>query len=138
MPRWTGIIVHHSESTDTARLDTRSIRVFHVKHNRWDDIGYHFLVERVGTGYEVIAGRPLDMPGAHARGSNKTNIGVCLVGDFNKYKPPAAQLKVAVRHIKGLMKAFGIPKSGIRFHREVNDTDCPGNRFRKEMLLNLL
>ncbi len=138
MPRWTGIVVHHSESSDTTRLDTRRIRDFHVKHNRWDDIGYHFLVEKVGTGYEVIAGRPLDVSGAHARGSNTTHIGVCLVGNFNKSKPTSAQLRVAARHIRGLMKALRIQKSAIRFHREVNNTDCPGSKFSKRMLLDLL
>lgn len=138
MPRWTGIVVHHSEGSDTTRLDTRTIRDYHVEHNRWDDVGYHFLVERVGTGYEFIAGRPLDMSGAHARGSNMTHIGVCLVGNFNRSKPTSAQLMAAARHIRGLMKALRIPRSAIRFHREVNDTDCPGTRFRKRVLLDLV
>ena len=90
--------------------------------------GHHFLVEKVGPSYEVIAGRPLDMSGAHARGSNTTHIGVCLVGNFNRSDPPRAQLKVAARHIRGLMKALGIRRSAIRLHREVNETDCPGTR----------
>jgi len=138
MPRWTGIVVHHSESKDTTRLDTRRIRSLHVDRKGWDDVGYHFLVEKVGTSYEVIAGRPLDMSGAHARGSNTTHIGVCLVGNFNSCDPPQAQLEVAARHIRGLMKALKIPKSAIRLHREVNETDCPGTRFSKGMLLDLL
>ena len=138
MPRWTGIVVHHSESTDTTRLDTRRIRDYHVDSKGWDDVGYHFLVEKVGPSYEVIAGRPLDMSGAHARGSNTTHIGVCLVGNFNRSDPPRVRLKVAARHIKGLVKTLRIRRSAIRLHREVNDTDCPGTRFRKERLLDLL
>lgn len=138
MPNWRGIVVHHSETTDTAELDTKNIRRYHVKNRKWADIGYHFLVEKVGTSYEVIGGRPLNMNGAHARGSNTTHIGVCLVGNFMKRVPPAAQLKVAARHIKGLMSALDIPRSAVKLHREVGNTDCPGDRFSKDALMAML
>jgi hypothetical protein len=36
------------------------------------------------------------------------------------------------------MKALRIPGSAIRSHREMNDTGCPGTRFRKKMLLDLV
>lgn len=43
----------------------------------WSDIGYHYLIDRDGT---IVEGRPVERSGAHAKGHNKTSIGVSLFG----------------------------------------------------------
>ena len=43
----------------------------------WFDIGYHYVIRRDGS---LENGRPMDRPGAHARGFNHLSLGVCLVG----------------------------------------------------------
>lgn len=136
MPHWQGIIVHHSEGHDASGLNTDDIRRYHKTELGWQDIGYHFLVEKVEEGYELIGGRPLDMNGAHCPGSNATHVGVCLVGNFNLAAPPTAQLDAAARYIRGLMAALDIPRQEIFLHREKGNTDCPGRFFEKEMIMS--
>lgn len=56
----------------------------------WSAIGYHFVIlngRRKSRGkYHpeddglIETGRPLEVPGAHCRGHNKTSVGVCLIG----------------------------------------------------------
>lgn len=40
-------------------------------------IGYHFVIYRNGG---IATGRAMDEIGAHAKGYNKTSLGICLVG----------------------------------------------------------
>lgn len=60
-----------------AHLDRAFIRKIHVEENGWSDIGYHWIITRSGT---VQKARPVTQTGAHARGHNKTSIGICLMG----------------------------------------------------------
>ena len=53
------------------------IRRWHVEERGWDDIGYHWLIDRGG---ELLNGRPETVAGAHVKGQNATSIGVCLIG----------------------------------------------------------
>mgnify|MGYP003657770476 FL=1 len=53
------------------------VRRWHVKERGWSDIGYHFLIDRNGA---VVAGRPIEISGAHVRGQNSKSIGVALFG----------------------------------------------------------
>lgn len=138
MGKWKGMVVHHSESGDDAGLNTDDIRRYHIEENKWLDIGYHFLVEKVENGYECIAGRPLNMDGAHCKGCNSDHIGVCLVGNFMVSPPSAEQLATAAKYIRGLLVAFDIPKSSVFLHREKRDTNCPGDAFTKDLILDLL
>jgi N-acetylmuramoyl-L-alanine amidase len=128
-PRWNLVMIHHSAGHDHPSADTQAIRRFHVEGRGWDDIGYHFLVERLGDRYEVIAGRPLYLQGAHCPGVNATAVGVCLVGDFTDNPPPQEQLLVASRLVAGLCYVFGVAASSVAMHRNLRATECPGAKF---------
>jgi N-acetylmuramoyl-L-alanine amidase len=69
------VIVHHSA---TATGTVESIRAYHITHNGWIDIGYHWLIYRDGS---IHAGRPETVQGAHAKGRNAGSLGVCLIGE---------------------------------------------------------
>jgi hypothetical protein len=56
------------------RADT--IRQWHVQQG-YEDIGYHLVIQPSG---EVERGRALNKIGAHVKGHNTSNIGVCLIG----------------------------------------------------------
>jgi hypothetical protein len=73
---WTHIIIHHSASKDGTELDFANFRRWHVIGQGWKDVGYHFGVERLGTGYEILGGRPWTLQGSHCRGWNQKNV--CL------------------------------------------------------------
>lgn len=130
---WTHVVVHHSASHDTAGLDTEGIDRFHSEDRGWRDIGYHFLVERVGTYYTAVAGRPLTWAGAHEPKANRTGIGVCFVGNFSTADLPGEQIEAGARLIAGILTLLGVGAGEvaekIKPHRHYKPTECPGTRF---------
>ena len=68
-PEWM-----EGQSVDAKRDE---IRRWHVNGNGWQDIGYHYLIDRDG---QVARGRALETQGAHTSGHNANSIGICLVG----------------------------------------------------------
>lgn len=92
-------IVVHCSDTESGNVD--SIRRYHVSHNGWNDVGYHFVITRDGT---IEPGRPLSKAGAHVSGANYDSIGICLIGK-NDFKPHQFE---ALRDLVAALKAqFG-------------------------------
>lgn len=71
------LIIHCSDSDIPAHDNIETIRKWHVDENGWDDIGYHYFIDKRGN---VHHGRSEDKPGAHTRGHNSRSIGICLSG----------------------------------------------------------
>lgn len=130
---WQQIILHHTATTAVATVE--SIRKYHVENNGWLDIGYHYLVDFNGN---VFEGRPLDMPGAHATGYNKTAIGIAAIGDFELFKMPELQKKGIIKLVTELMAKYNITADNILLHRDVNITACPGENFPADEILSAL
>lgn len=89
------------------------------------EYGYHFYVKKDGS---VYRGRPIDMVGAHAYGSNFDSIGICAEGDYSTQSQPDAQvtaIQELIAHIKGI---YSIQK--IQKHSDVCNTDCPSKNYR--------
>lgn len=134
---WDWIVIHHAAQPDRSLFDVAGIRKFHKDPppagRGWQDIGYHYLVDRVNDETECILGRPLTMHGSHApdHGFNRKGIGICFVGNFNEVAPSTEMLYVAVtRLIRPLCYAYGIPKNQIIGHKDTGKaTDCPGKMF---------
>ena len=70
------IVVHCTASPDHMDIGANTIRQWHLDRG-WSDNGYHYVVRRNG---EIEKGRPDRIPGAHARGVNRTSIGIVWVG----------------------------------------------------------
>lgn len=131
------IIIHHSAT------DKGNAEVFRKAHmaKGWRDIGYHYVIGNgtyTGDG-EIEEGRGNDEVGAHAKGYNDKSIGICLVGNFEKYPPSQAQIKSLVKLLKSLLPEYKIPIADVIGHKEVNNTLCPGiyfdiEKLRKELL----
>ena len=138
MNKWSEIAVHHSGTDDGPALNWDAIRHYHKDHNGWRDVGYNAGVELVGASYEVLMGRPTYMTGAHTIGHNTTALGICFVGNFNNGVPPVGQLEAGVKKIKEWMETYNIPKENVFPHKKYNDTDCPGDLFPMDKLMELL
>jgi N-acetyl-anhydromuramyl-L-alanine amidase AmpD len=99
------------------------------KETGYGDIGYHFVIDPYGR---VLEGRELAYKGAHAYGDNNIgNIGICLIGNFDKEKPTKAALESLQRVIEHLRKTYSIAKSRVYGHRELKPTECPGDNLMK-------
>jgi N-acetylmuramoyl-L-alanine amidase/FlgD Ig-like domain len=150
-------IVHHTAGTnaygpDAAAAIVRGIEIYHVRGNRWNDIGYNFLVDRYGQVYEGRAGGiERNVIGAQAQGFNTGSVGVALIGNYNSGTVPrlafhalAALLawRLDVGHVDPLgtvsWVSGGNPKykagrivqlRAISGHRDTGFTSCPGTRL---------
>ncbi len=124
----TKITLHHSLTKDSNTLSWGAIRHYHTKVNGWSDIGYHYGVEFVDGEPEILIGRMPDTTGAHVKGHNSDNIGVCFVGNFDNEPVPGEIWKAGVKLVKYLMKEHGITE--VVGHCELYpQKSCPGKQF---------
>jgi hypothetical protein len=148
--------VHHTvNSNDYAPEDSAGIVLaicrYHRDHNRWNDIGYNFVVDKYGQVFEGRAGG-IDQPiiGAHAQGYNSVSTGVANIGTFDVAGQTEAALDAMAGLIAWKLGIHGAPIEGevtvtsnggdvnryparrevtfhrIAGHRDGDQTDCPG------------
>ena len=133
--RWSEIVIHHSGSAtgSAATFDN-----YHRSVQKWDELGYHFVIGNgrgSGDGEVEVGSRwRKQKHGAHCKTPdnhyNDHGIGICLVGDFNRAHPTAAQLASLNRLLRFLTAACRIPESRIHTHKGVTrKTACPGRNF---------
>ena len=128
---WRHIVIHHTASSGGS---VESVHEAHLGRG-WQGIGYHFLIGN-GSGMENGEIEPTfrwhqQLHGAHAGNDeyNQRGIGICLVGDFEKGHPSAAQL-AAVKRLVGVLKSeYGISSDHVIAHKDVKATACPGKNF---------
>lgn len=133
------IIIHHSLTKDGDVVDYDAMKRYHVNKKGWRDIGYHYVIEKVGDSYKIIKGRDEKMIGAHTKGENANSIGICLVGNFDIAPPTKEQLEKLYELLQDIFKRHGMlpifghcnfpdPKTG---HRKT----CPGTKFPMEEVI---
>ena len=136
----THVTVHHTDGARTmteaaTAAEVRNIQQYHMAGRAtegkdvWEDIGYHFLIDGAGR---VIEGRPAETLGAHAGGANENNIGVAMLGDYNKVKPTAEQIESLTRLVSFLALKYKVDPSRKGFlegHQHYSNTDCPGKNM---------
>lgn len=96
------------------------------RQRRFADIGYHFVVDYAGRVWE---GRSLAYEGAHVSGENPGNIGVMLLGNFERQHPSADQLGALDRLVGVLRRHYGIKKHRVYGHRDLGQSVCPGRHL---------
>lgn len=116
------IAIHHSQR----KIDSpKRIKDFHIKIRGWENIGYHYLIDKNG---KLCKGRSEKFIGAHVYGHNKNSIGICLIGNYDEESPTKKQIRTLIKFLKQKTKEFKIPIKNILGHREfpkVTKT-CPG------------
>lgn len=128
------VTVHHTDGHPRTELaasieEMRGYQAYHMKGHGWADIGYHFVVDGAGR---VFEGRHTDVLGAHAEGANTNNVGIAVMGDYNKTQLNGAQ-KDMLRHLISFLaiKYQTDPRQNgfIQGHQHFNNTDCPGRNI---------
>ena len=120
-PRTDYIVLHHAAAiTCTAQ----EVDNWH-KGNGWTGIGYHFFIRKDGS---IYRGRPEWATGAHASGKNSISMGVCVEGNYETEKTMPQAQKTALKELLTYLKGK-YPNAGIKGHREVGATGCPGKYY---------
>ena len=150
-------VVHHTAgSNDYSPLESagivKAIYTYHSKTLGWCDIGYNALVDKYGQVFEGRAGGlNKAVEGTHTGGFNRDTWGVAMIGTFDDVPPTPIQLRTMGRLIGWRLSLDGIDPKGtvalesagshyttfpagaianlptIFTHRDVGNTDCPGN-----------
>ncbi|CRK88995.1 CLUMA_CG002543, isoform A [Clunio marinus] len=139
--RFTGtipfVIIHHSYipkacyDEDGCSKAMRKMQDMHQLKNGWNDIGYSFAV---GGDGRIYHGRGYNVIGAHSPRYNDKSIGICLIGDWTIEKPPQAMLSATKRFIElSVENGFLSPNYKLLGHRQVRNTECPGQRLYEEI-----
>ncbi|PQJ58196.1 lysozyme [Vibrio chagasii] len=128
------ITVHCSATPPQQDIGVNDIRRWHKKRG-WRDVGYHFVIRRDG---KVELGRPLSQTGAHVKGHNKSNIGVCMIGGCDAKQQPDdnftfSQRKALFGLVAALQEQFSISDKAVKGHKDwgVNKA-CPVMRLRAD------
>ena len=141
------IILHHSLTKDSETVSWQAIRDWHINHEKYREIGYHFGIELVQSHghikprYEILVGRMPNDSGAHCKqmGMNRMSLGICFVGNFDETKPPHEMWVMGLKFVRSLMDIYGIDRRAVLGHRELCDyKSCPGfyfnlNKFREQL-----
>lgn len=141
------VVIHTSGSYDykakaVVYPTIASIRAYHISHNGWRDVGYHWVVEEDGKGQR---GRADGDVGAHVGGFNEHSLGLCVSGhgDFAPFND--AQWTEALRKCAQWCELYRVPVRNVIGHREAGEhgappvsKTCPGvkvdlDRFRLEL-----
>ncbi len=157
-PQLKLLFTHHTAGTNDytcaeSPAIIRSIMLYHVQTNGWDDIGYNFLVDKCGTIYEGRGGG-VDRPviGAHTYGFNTGSTGVAVLGDHTTTAPANAAVGAIAKVAAWKLGLHGIDPTGtaqmtttinngkfpagvtvtfntIAAHRDGYQTECPGDQL---------
>jgi len=150
--KWTAIVLHHSATSkgNAAFFNKAHEGRSDDNGNHWKGIGYDFVIGNgtmSGDGQVEVTFRwRQQITGAHCKTdktnwANKTGIGICLVGDFDKTMPTRHQIASLLNLIQFLQERYHIPKSRIFGHGQtpgVGPTACPGRRFPIEWIKSKL
>lgn len=145
----TRITVHHEgkefngTTIEESLKQIRNIQDYHQRERKWADIGYHFVIDRIGN---IIEGRDLKYQGAHAGEKNKKgespnagNIGISILGNYDTQTPNPSQIKAINELIVYLKKKYKIGNNEIYTHNEIKQkfkipgTGCPGKNLNALM-----
>lgn len=80
------LAIHHSASPDTQT--PMEIANYHINHNGWGGIGYHFLIDKNGVVYYV---GDISTARANVANLNDAVIGICLIGNFTQGMAPTGE-----------------------------------------------
>jgi uncharacterized protein with LGFP repeats len=150
-------VIHHTAgSNDYSPLESagivKAIYTYHSKTLGWCDIAYNALVDKYGQVFEGIAGGLTKaVEGFHTGGFNRNTWGVAMIGNFDNVPPTPLQLRAVGRLLGWRLGLDGVDPKGtvtlesagshyttfpagafatlptIFTHRDVGNTDCPGN-----------
>ncbi|OBI38043.1 cold-shock protein [Mycobacterium sp. E1386] len=151
-----GVVHHTAGSNDYSPLESagivKAIYTYHSKTLGWCDIAYNALVDKYGQVFEGSAGGLTKAVEAfHTGGFNRNTWGVAMIGNFDDVPPTSIQLRTLGRLLGWRLGLDGVDPKGtvalesagshyttfpagsvatlptIFTHRDVGNTDCPGN-----------
>lgn len=131
-------MIHNSATKDSETVSWGAIERYHTQTNKWSDIGYHYGVERIGSGIFGLVGRSEDISAAACKEGlmNHLAIHVCVVGNFDVEPPQEDVLDTLVKRVLvPIMRRNHIEVKNIVGHRDyATYKSCPGKMWDLDAL----
>jgi len=127
------IAIHHSATVEGS---PKAFATYHVNAKHWPGIGYTYVVGKDGKVYKCW---PLSTMTYHVGKSNRSAVGICLVGNYDVETPPPVQLDAAAALVKQLQAVWSgqLLVKGHRQYPGYSWKSCPGSRFPWQEFLAL-
>jgi hypothetical protein len=124
------VVIHCSVTPKDYNVNNMAI--WHVDGHDWAGIGYHMLIRNTK---EIYLGNHVEKITYHSSGENTVSIGICLIGDYDKYPLDEETIDVLKIVLDGICQYFTV--TSITGHRDSPRTNktCPGN-YAYEQLTN--
>jgi LysM repeat protein len=142
--RWQRIVLHHSATTEAT---IKAMNQYHLQQRHMENgLAYHFVIGN-GRGMkdgEIYVGNrwKKQLDGGHlaSAAQNRTSLGICLVGNFDREVPTPRQMQSLTALVAALQRRCGLPDPAVVTHQQINTTPtrCPGKRFPMESFLRSL
>lgn len=132
MAAYDRLTVHHSggeqfrDRSEMAAVQRLQGMLAEHASRGYGDIGYHFVIDPVGRVWE---GRPLAFEGAHVVGQNEANVGIVVLGDYDRQDLVVPQ-RESLRLMIGCMRErYGIKLHRVYGHSDLGASACPGKNL---------
>ena len=138
----TYIVVHHTATANQTDYSlarayslSRGIQNWHMDNNGWIDSGQQFTISRGGHIMEGRAGsllavdRGYHLVGTHVANYNGVAVGIENEGTYTSVSPTNALWSSLIQTCAWLCYFYNRPTSAIIGHRDLNSTQCPGDRL---------
>lgn len=150
------IVLHHAagyndQAGNLSIERVQEIQALHQNQRRWNDIGYHFLLDSTGCVYqgrdfynqlEDIHVIPDFVHGAHVKFNNSDKIGICLLGCFHPSAGGNCQDEITEESFDSLIELcificsrYNLVSDDIVLHRDLRNSACPGNNIASQLTL---
>lgn len=127
------LIIHCTATPEGRDVSVDTIRQWHVRDNKWSDIGYHYIIYRDGS---VHLGRPVSLTGAHVSGHNSGSVGITYVGGCDlKMKPKDTRTDAQKASLRSLLIKLSseFPIKKILGHTDLDPKKaCPSFNAKSE------
>ena len=118
------LVIHHTATAST--ITPERVASYQVTRKDMPGIGHHFYVAADGTIYQT---NRLETESDHAFNRNRSSIGICFPGNFNKSIPKTAQIEAGAKLCAWLLGALGLSTTAIVGVCEFADTESPGAQW---------
>jgi len=119
------VYIHCSASDVKAHDNIETIREWHIRDNKWSDVGYHYFIRKDGT---IEEGRDLEAIPSAQKGHNTGSIAICLSGN-HKDLFRQEQFESLIELCKEINYCYS--KISFHGHCEVSDKKCPVFDYKK-------
>ena len=119
------VYIHCSASDVKLHDNIETIREWHVRDNKWSDVGYHYFITKNGT---IEEGRSLETMPSAQKGHNTGSIAICLSGlhpDLFRQE----QFESLIELCKEINQSYY--KVTFHGHCEVSNKECPVFDYKK-------